>query len=109
MEWAAPGSGAWGRCLDPQASLDVEKGQENVDGSGIIEEHREEMVDFIFKKERSEMMRMYGRRASPHPTPQSPQKGNSQYCSLKGYNHRDVLESVCHINNNLLAAPTSRL
>lgn len=50
------------------------RGRENGNGSGIIELRWEEMIGFMFQKERSEM-RMYGRRASslpiPHPPPKS--------------------------------------
>lgn len=75
-----------------------------MNGSGIIEEVREEMIGVIFKKERSEMMRIYGRRASSPPITHCPPKGNREYCSLKRYNHRGVLERDCHIDYNLLAA-----
>lgn len=63
--------------MDPQVSWNVGRamGRENMDGSGIIEECREEVIDFIFKKERSKMMRTYGGRASSLPMPRSPKRG----------------------------------
>lgn len=66
------------------------RGRENGNGSGIIELRWEEMIGFMFQKERSEM-RMYGRRASSLPIPHPPPKVSREYCSLKEYNHRDVL------------------
>lgn len=49
-------------------------------------------------------MRVYGRRASSPPITHYLPKGRREYCSLKGYNHRGVLERDYHIENNVLAA-----
>lgn len=75
-----------------------------MDGSGIIEECKEEMITFIFKKEKLVMIKIYGRRASSLSISHSSPKRSREYCSLKGDKHRDIVERVCHIKKNLLAA-----
>lgn len=47
-------------------------------------------------------MRMCSRTTSPLPL--TSHNGHREYCSLEKYIHGDVLDSVCHVKNNLLAA-----
>ena len=47
-------------------------------------------------------MRMCSRTTSPLPL--TSHNGHREYCSLEKYIHGDVLDNVCHVKNNFLAA-----
>ena len=38
------------------------------------------------------------------PLPLTSHNGHREYCSLEKYIHGDVLDNVCHVKNNFLAA-----